>query len=430
MYKQKKQNDEESDHVTEIDAKSPSIISQMSRAMANSVLESRLSTARESEGEIAELMPGYKVAQDEDSVTLPGDVGSSVGSLMKRITLTKKRKSVRESKSNLIDEEDLIEVEDDDHIHELDDKPDSIASMPSKISKVKESITSIMSRKVNENVIVEKEDEASHITEDRSSHKSIDKESIVRISSAAKMLAQESQMILADRQRSFIEEKGLHVNEIDERQPSFVSHKPSEVENDGLDINEIDDRQPSFVSHKPSKVENDGLHINEIDDRQPSFIHEDSIRNFTIPTNDGGKEVYLSDKQFEDAVELIKSSIALSIHMTNPQRQDDDEFQHVTSVDDNPPSAATSRTSLQSQSIALQSVSNQGRLPRLSNRNEPVTRQRSTSRRPPRSTTGARESKQSLTSRSSLMSIQGIKERLSRIGINRQHSHKQPSMER
>merc|ERR1712013_843197 len=146
-------------------------------------------------------------------------------------------------------------------------------------------------------------------------------------------------------------------------------------------------------------------------------------------TNDGGKEVYLSDKQFEDAVELIKSSIALSIHMTNPQRQDDDEFQHVTSVDDNPPSAATSRTSLQSQSIALQSISNQGRPPRLSNRNEPVTRQRSTSRRPPRSTTGARESKQSLTSRSSL-SIQGIKERLSRIGINRQQSHKQPSMER
>merc|ERR1712240_862213 len=54
------------------------------------------------------------------------------------------------------------------------------------------------------------------------------------------------------------------------------------------------------------------------------------------------------------------------------------------------------------------------------------TRQRSASRRP----TGARESKQSLTSRSSLMSIQGIKERLSRIGINRQQSHKQPSMER
>ena len=373
----------------------------MSKAMENSVLESRLLTASESEGEIADLMPSYKVAQDEDSVTLTGDTTSTVGSLMKRITLTKKRKSVRESGSNLIDDEDLIVVEDDDYIQELDDKPDSIASMPSKVSKVKESITSIMSRKVNKNVIDEKEDEASHVTDDRFSHKSIDKESFVIISSAAKSLAQESHMILAE----IIEEKGLHVNEIDDRKPSFVSHKPSEVENDGLHVNEIDETSPSVASYMPhkednvgahineidegqpslislarknyendashiieidetspsvaskmtTKLENSGFHINEIDERQPSFMPEDSIRNFTIATNDGGKEVYLSDKQFEDAAELIKSSIALSINMTQPQRQNEDEFQHITSVDDSPPSVATSRASIQPQSKALQS---------------------------------------------------------------------------
>jgi len=125
--------------------------------------------------------------------------------------------------------------------------------------------------------------------------------------------------------------------------------------------------------------------------------------------------MYLSDKQFENAVELIKSSIALSIHMTKSQYKDDDELQHVLSIDDNPPSVISSRASLQA-----------SRTPRL----QEVSHKRSTVKQARPSATVVKESTSTLGPRTSAMSIKGIKERISKMNISRQLSHKQPSMDR